>query len=93
MKATAAASIIGLLFAVNCLADDWPMLGHDAARSGGMAQEIRPPFARKWYRLFADEGIQTGVQPVIAGGKVFLGTLAGVLHAMDAQTGRDVWAF
>src|SRR5687768_14555763 len=36
---------------------DWPMLGHDAARSGATAAELRPPFARKWYRAFPDEGI------------------------------------
>jgi len=81
------------LISFSAVADDWPMLGHDAARSGGTPTEIRPPFARKWYRLFPDEGIQSGVQPVIAGGKVFLGTLAGVLHAMDAETGKDIWTF
>jgi hypothetical protein len=69
------------------------MLGHDAARSGGTARDIRPPFTRKWYRLFADEGIQSGVQPVVAEGKVFIGTLAGTLHAIDAETGHDVWSF
>ena len=72
-------------------ADDWPMLGHDAARSGATSNEIRPPFARKWYRLFSEEGIQSGVQPVICQGKVYLGTLAGKLHAIDAETGKDIW--
>ncbi len=75
------------------LAGDWPMLGHDPARSGATQDALKPPFARKWYRLFADEGIQSGVQPVIADGTVFLGTLRGVLHAMDADTGQDRWRF
>lgn len=74
-------------------ADDWPMLAHDCARSGATATEIRPPFERKWYRLFPDEGLMAGVQPVIAGGKVFVGTLRGTLHAMDSETGRDVWVY
>ena len=69
------------------------MLGHDAARSGATANQLQPPFARKWYRLFPDEGIQSGVQPVIANGTVYLGTLAGVLHAIDATTGKDRWQF
>ncbi len=69
------------------------MLGHDAARSASTTTEIRPPFARKWYRLFPDEGLMSGVQPIVAGGKVFVGTMKGVLHAMDAETGRDVWTY
>ncbi len=73
--------------------DDWPMLGHDARRSGATRTEIRPPFERKWYRLFPDEGLMAGVQPVAAGGKVYAGTLAGVLHALDAETGEDIWTF
>src|SRR6266480_971795 len=60
---------------------DWPMLGHDPARSGTTAVEVRPPFARKWYRLFTDEGLMSGVQPVAAGGRIYLGTQAGILHA------------
>ncbi len=81
------------LVLVTCgsLATDWPMLAHDAARSGATPDEIHPPFERKWYRLFPDEGLMTGVQPVIADGVVFIGTLHGTLHAIDAESGRDVW--
>jgi hypothetical protein len=82
-----------VLLAWRAAAEDWPMLGHDVARSGGTSTEVRPPFSRQWYRLFPDEGLQSGVQPVIAGGRVFLGTLGGVLHALDADTGQDVWTF
>ena len=74
-------------------ADSWPMLGHDCARSGATGTEIRPPFIRNWHRLFADEGLMAGVQPVVANGKVFIGTMRGTLHAIDSETGRDVWAY
>ncbi len=74
------------------LAADWPMLGHDIARSGATPDGLRPPFERKWYRLFTDEGLMSGVQPVVADGKVFVGTLRGKLHAIDAETGTDVWS-
>ena len=67
------------------------MLARDVGRCGSTPDEIRPPLARKWYRLFGDEGIQSGVQPIVADGKVYVGTLRGVMHAMDAGTGRDVW--
>jgi outer membrane protein assembly factor BamB len=72
---------------------DWPMLGHDAARTGATAAEVRPPFERKWYRAFPEEGLMTGVQPVVADGVVYVGTLRGVLHAIDAASGQDRWAF
>ena len=72
---------------------DWPMLAHDAARSGATPTEIRPPFERKWYRLFTDEGLMAGIQPIIVNGKVFVGTMAGMLHAIDSDTGKDLWKF
>lgn len=72
---------------------DWPMLAHDPARTGATTAEVRPPFERKWYRLFADEGLMAGVQPIVADGKVFVGTMAGTLHAIDCETGKDVWTF
>ncbi|NLH15989.1 MAG: PQQ-binding-like beta-propeller repeat protein [Phycisphaerae bacterium] len=77
-----------------CAGDDsWPMLAHDPARSGSTTQELRPPFERKWYRLFPDEGIFSGVQPIVADGKVIIGSMKGILHAIDAETGKDIWAF
>jgi hypothetical protein len=73
--------------------DSWPMLAHDPARSGTTTAEIRPPFERKWYRLFPDEGIFSGVQPIVADSKVFIGTMKGILHAIDAETGKDLWTY
>ena len=35
----------------------------------------------------------TGVQPVVADGCVHVGTLAGLVHAIDAETGQDRWTF
>jgi hypothetical protein len=87
----------GLILALSAGAEadtnDWPMLAHDPGRSGATQAEVRPPFERKWYRLFGDEGLMSGVQPIVADRKVFVGTLRGVLHALDAETGKDVWSF
>ena len=96
--------IIFTLFLIMCLGslwsnfaaraeDSWPMLAHDPGRSGATITQIRPPFERKWYRLFPDEGLIAGMQPVVADGKVIVGTMAGILHAIDDATGRDIWAF
>ena len=72
---------------------EWPMLARDAARSGATPTEVRPPFERKWVRLFPDEGLMSGMQPVVAEGVVYVGTLAGNLYAIDAATGKDRWVF
>ncbi|MCX7819272.1 MAG: PQQ-like beta-propeller repeat protein [Kiritimatiellae bacterium] len=74
-------------------AADWPMLGFNAQRHGGTPHEVRPPFQRAWYRVFPDEGLQAGVQPVVAEGRLFIGTLRGVLYALESQTGRELWTF
>ena len=73
--------------------DSWPMLAHDVGRSGATSTEIRPPFERKWYRLFPDEGLIAGMQPIVAEGKVFIGTMAGTMHGIDDATGKDIWEF
>lgn len=95
--------LIGIMIFCLCLSyisygrtqakDDWPMLAYDVARTGATSTEIRPPFERKWYRLFPDEGLMAGVQPIIADGRVFIGTMAGKLHAMDSDNGKVIWLF
>lgn len=87
-----AASLASALAAAGST-NDWPMLAHDAGRSGAAPREILPPFTRQWYRLFTDEGLMSGVQPVISESRVFLGTLRGIFRALDAETGKDIWAF
>lgn len=72
-------------------AQDWPVLGHDVRRTNATTDEVRPPFKRRWVRNFADEGLMYGIQPVVQGGRVYIGTMRGVLHAIDDATGRDLW--
>jgi hypothetical protein len=72
---------------------DWPQLAHDASRSGSTTTELHPPFSRKWYRLFSDEGLQAGVQPVVAGHRLYIATLRGRLHAIDTASGKDLWVY
>jgi hypothetical protein len=73
--------------------ESWAMLAHDAGRTGATSSEVRPPFERKWYRLFGDEGLMAGIQPIVADGKVFVGTMGGRLYAIDSETGGDIWTF
>lgn len=87
-----------MLLALAWLADlaggsDWPMLAHDPQRTGWSADEVRAPAARKWYRSFHEEGLAAGLQPVIAGGRVYVGTLHGTLYCLSAEDGGDLWTY
>src|SRR5512146_1466813 len=87
------ATVVVMQAGISASADDWPMLGHDARRTGSTREEIRGPTSRKWYRSFHDEGLSCGVQPVIVNRTVYIGTMHGRLHAIDADTGKDRWSF
>ncbi len=71
----------------------WPTLHNDYQRSGYTDEVLTGPFERKWYRDFHDEMIATRVEAIVAEGKVFVGTFAGKLRALDIDTGRTVWTF
>jgi len=70
---------------------DWPMLAHDVRRTGATTDEVNPPVKRLWVRYFHAEGLMPSVQPVVVAGRVYVGTLAGGLYCLDADSGADVW--
>ncbi|MGB9688783.1 PQQ-binding-like beta-propeller repeat protein [Thermogutta sp.] len=72
-------------------ASDWPVAAHDIRRSGSTETTLRPPFTRLWYRLFPDEGLMSGVQPVVSRDKLFVGTLRGSVYAIDGLKGSVIW--
>ncbi|MBD3174380.1 MAG: PQQ-binding-like beta-propeller repeat protein [Armatimonadia bacterium] len=71
---------------------DWPAVRGDNQRSGLVADEPRGPFERLWIAEFEGEAITTRVEAVVADGVVVVGTMAGRLHALDAQTGEGSWS-
>jgi hypothetical protein len=70
---------------------DWPMLARDVHRTGSTPEEVPPPVRRAWVRYFHEEGLMPTIQPIVAGGNLYLGTLTGRLYAIDAAAGRDIW--
>lgn len=70
---------------------DWPTLHADSQRSGYVADRVEGPYERKWFRNFEDELMATRVEAIVADGKVYVGTLAGKVHALDIADGRTVW--
>jgi outer membrane protein assembly factor BamB len=72
-------------------ASDWPTLHRDNQRSGHTAEFIAGPYERKWFRDFHDEMIASRVEAIVAEGKVFVGTFAGKVHALNVEDGSEVW--
>jgi len=72
-------------------AADWPQLQNGPQRLGYSPEKVDVPLKVAWQRPFSPERLHPQVQPIIAEGKVFIGTEMGTLYAVDAQTGKDVW--
>lgn len=71
--------------------NDWPQLQHDPQRSGHTPEEVRPPFVYLW--KWNEVPFASRTQPVVTGGRLFIGGLDGVMYARDAQTGAPLWTF
>lgn len=92
-------AILGLVLACSRNApaqrepSSWPTLHRDAQRSGYTDEVVGGPYERKWFRDFHDEMIATRVEAIVAGGRCFVGTLAGRLHALRVGAGATAWTF
>lgn len=77
-----------LLVCAPAQAADWPMFRGNAARTGYASEQAAPPLDKIW-DFPAPGGIISS--PAIAGGRVFVGTRANKLYALDAATGALQW--
>src|SRR5689334_22897566 len=72
---------------------DWPMLRGQPEHSGLVAGQLRPPYRLAWVREIDNERLGTAVEPIVAEGKLFVGTHAGSLYALRADSGESQWCF
>ena len=49
------------------------------------------PFQYVWHQEYWDELIAPEAEPIVAENLVFFGTFRGILHALEADTGRERW--
>lgn len=94
-----------LCIATAASAADWPQLQGNAARTGRTTDTIDPPYKFKWAWM-GPGSTQTAlpltggssltiagrVQPVIVGGRVFIGSMEGGAYAINATTGQTLWS-
>ena len=70
---------------------DWPALLYDNARTGG--QGIRPAKAPDQVRWHVRMGGSVRSAPVLRTGVLYVTSMAGNLHAIDVEKGRQKWQF
>ena len=80
-----------LLSSWPALADDWSLANHDAARTGRTLDEPKPPYRVEWVRQFPNELMTTRVEPIVAAGRLYVGTYAGRMHSLEGATGDEAW--
>ena len=77
-----------LLAAPGAVRADWPTFRGDNARSGHASAGISDQPTVVWK---VELGGSVDGSPVVAGGKVFVGTSSGAFAALAAQTGEVLW--
>ena len=69
--------------------DAWPVFRGDGGLSGVSSVSLQPPLALRWTWRDADHLLTS---PVIADGRVFVGSTAGRVICLEAATGKIVWS-
>src|ERR1700722_343760 len=70
---------------------DWPTLLHDNSRTGGLG--IRAAKAPEKVRWHTRMGSSIRTAPMLRGEVLYVTSLAGKLHAIDVNKGRQIWEF
>jgi hypothetical protein len=89
--ASGLAIMVSVVGAQSIPTQDWPQFGRDPARSNSSPVQVDPPYCYtwKWY----EAPMANRAQPVVAGGRLFVGSMDGIVYARDASTGAPVWQF
>ena len=70
---------------------DWPTLLADNARTGGQGQhQPRSPEKAAW-QFRSGSAVRSA--PILADGLLYVATVSGLVHAIDAATGISRWKF
>ncbi len=81
-----------LLAVVGTAAADWPMFRLDPARTGTVADAQVTGLAGVWAVELAPGGSVDG-SPAVVGQVVYVGDSLGVMHALSAADGSELWRF
>ena len=70
---------------------DWIQQAHDAQHTSASPTQVDGPFCYtwKWY----EAPIASRAQPVVANGRLFIGSMTGMIYARNASTGAPLWQY
>ncbi len=76
--------------------DEWPQYRHDIQRSGragaAVAAGVDGKLHLQWAYNFG-ERVEVEVEPIVAGGRVFVGAMNGSMTALNVADGSVAWSF
>jgi len=78
--------LLAVLLASTGVGENWPQLGRTPEHISYVAEGPKMPFTMLWRRGFG-ERIAYAVQPIVAEGKVYVGTKSGSIFKVDAVSG------
>lgn len=77
--------------------DDWPTWQHDPQRTGRTTEFARvdrfPQSPQAAWKFSFPERVHFRMQPIVAGGIVYVGCMDGNLYAFEGETGTRLWTF
>jgi len=89
VRATLAALLALAFGGATATADEWPCYAHDPAHTSLSKDRVGPDLVMLWDKEIG----RSTAQPVVAGGKVYIGTWSGRFFCLDAETGNEHWHF
>jgi outer membrane protein assembly factor BamB len=76
-----------MILAAPAIASDWSQFGYDISHSGFTKDTVVPPLVLKWT---ANLHYNTDSSPIAVNGVIYVGSSGGV-HALDAESGKEIW--
>lgn len=68
----------------------WSQIGGNPQRTNYTSMEVAPPYCYTW--KWVEAPFASRVQPVVAGGMLYIGSMNGVIYARNSKTGAPIWS-
>jgi len=73
-------------------AEDWAQAGANPARTSHVADQPDAPYKIGWLKSWPGAVIRNVNQPIIVGGVVYVGGEGGLVYAVRASDGKELWS-